>query len=138
MSDVQDIYSMFLLLQTSFWKLSLVCVLTFCGWVHVLAGVMTISSTHYRQRLVWIYDDKCLSLPYSSIKNYSRLYAEHVGGWCEFQEYHSNVISLSLLQKFAVKYGPLMVVLSIVALFIYLLVSPSKSRKFSKVSKKRK
>jgi translocon-associated protein subunit beta len=41
-------------------------------------------------------------------------------------------------KKFAVKYGPLMVVLSIVGLFIYLLVSPSKSRKFSKVSKKRK
>ena len=74
MSDVQDIYSTFLLMQTSFWKLSLVCVLTFCGWVYVLVGVMTISSTHYRQRLVRIYDDDCLSLPYLSIENYSPVY----------------------------------------------------------------
>jgi len=41
-------------------------------------------------------------------------------------------------KKLAIKYGPLMVVLSIVGLFIYLLVSPAKSRKFSKVSKKRR
>ncbi|CAM6092328.1 unnamed protein product [Calypogeia fissa] len=39
---------------------------------------------------------------------------------------------------FGLKYGPLMIVVSFVGLFTYLLVSPSKSKKLSKASKKRR
>ncbi|CAK9219545.1 unnamed protein product [Sphagnum troendelagicum] len=40
--------------------------------------------------------------------------------------------------KLAVKYGPLVIVVTIVGLFIYLLISPSKSAKHSRLNKKRR
>ncbi|CAM6040000.1 unnamed protein product [Sphagnum compactum] len=40
--------------------------------------------------------------------------------------------------KLAVKYGPLVIVLTIVGLFIYLLITPSKSAKYSRLNKKRR
>ncbi|KAG6546452.1 hypothetical protein Mapa_012000 [Marchantia paleacea] len=42
------------------------------------------------------------------------------------------------IKKFGVTYGPLMLVLSVVGLFIALLVSPSKSKKYTKAGKKRR
>jgi hypothetical protein len=43
-----------------------------------------------------------------------------------------------VVQKLAVKYGPLVIVLTIVGLFIYLLITPSKSAKYSRLNKKRR
>jgi translocon-associated protein subunit beta len=45
---------------------------------------------------------------------------------------------LEWIKAFGFKYGPLMIVVSFVGLFTYLLVSPSKSKKLSKASKKRR
>jgi hypothetical protein len=45
---------------------------------------------------------------------------------------------VSFVQKLAVKYGPLVIVVTIVGLFIYLLISPSKSAKHSRLNKKRR
>jgi translocon-associated protein subunit beta len=42
------------------------------------------------------------------------------------------------VKKLAVKYGPLVIVLTIVGLFIYLLITPSKSAKYSRLNKKRR
>ncbi|KAH8966144.1 hypothetical protein BDL97_03G008400 [Sphagnum fallax] len=42
------------------------------------------------------------------------------------------------VKKLAVKYGPLVIVVTIVGLFIYLLISPSKSAKHSRLNKKRR
>ncbi|KAJ7562454.1 hypothetical protein O6H91_03G069600 [Diphasiastrum complanatum] len=45
---------------------------------------------------------------------------------------------LKLDWKLAVKYGPLAAVLTIVGLFVYLLVSPAKSKQYLKAAKKRR
>lgn len=56
----------------------------------------------------------------------------------DFFSNKTTVNKLEWIKAFGVKYGPLMIVLSFVGIFTYLLVSPSKSKKLSKSGKKRR